>query len=118
MLSLPPAVKIFLCAAPVDMRRSFDGLAALARHQLEQDPLSGHLFVFVGKRSDRIKILWWDRDGWALWCKRLERGTFRTPGAPDGISCLPLDAAKLALLLEGIDPQAAPRHRRLTIMPE
>ncbi len=110
MLSLSPAVKIFLCAKPVDMRRSFDGLAALARHQLEQDPLSGHLFVFVGKRADRIKILWWDRDGWALWCKRLERGTFRAPRVAEGASCLPLGAAELASCWRG----SIRRRRRAT----
>jgi transposase len=115
MISLPPSVKIFVCLSPVDMRRSFDGLSAMARHVLEQDPMSGHLFVFLSKRADRVKILWWDRDGWALWCKRLERGTFRAPTG-SGAS-VQVGAADLALLLEGIDPASARRGKRLSIMP-
>jgi transposase len=82
MLSLLPTVRIWLCLRPADMRKSFDGLAAMTRQILLQDPIaSGHLFVFVSRRADRIKVLWWDRDGYALLSKRLERGTFRLPAA-------------------------------------
>lgn len=110
MLSLPGAVRIFLCLRPTDMRKSFDGLAAMVRQVLEADPLSGHLFVFIGRRADRMKILYWDRDGLALWAKRLERGTFRLPTA-EGES-LALSAAELALLLEGIELAGATRRKR------
>ena len=79
MLSLPPTVRIFLAATPADMRKGFDGLAQLVRDGIPQDPLSGHLFVFLNKRRNRIKILYWDRDGFALWYKRLEKGVFRFP---------------------------------------
>jgi transposase len=79
MLSLPPSVRIFVATQPADLRRSFDGLAALVRDFLAGDPLSGHLFVFRNKRGDRLKVLYWDRDGLAIWYKRLEEGTFDFP---------------------------------------
>jgi transposase len=102
MLSLLPTVRIWLCLRPADMRKSFDGLAAMTRQILLQDPIaSGHLFVFVSRRADRIKVLWWDRDGYALLSKRLERGTFRLPAAQgDSVA---LSGAELAMLLEGIE---------------
>lgn len=103
-------VRIFVCVEPVDMRRSFDGLAALAEHVLRQDPLSGHVFVFRGKRGDRVKILYWDRDGYALWYKRLEAGTFRFPAATQ--PCVEWSPAELALVLEGLDVQGATRRKR------
>ena len=110
MLSLPPSVRIFLCTQPTDMRRSFDGLAALTRDVLKQDVLSGHLFVFFNRRRDRTKILYWDRSGLALWAKRLERGVFTLPVARDpGVA---LSAAELALIFEGIDLNGAKRQRR------
>ena len=83
MFGLSAAVRVYLAKQPADMRKSFDGLAALASGSLALDPLSGHLFVFVNKRRDRIKILYWDRDGMAVWAKRLERGTFRLPAPAD-----------------------------------
>ena len=110
MLSLPSAVRIFLCLRPTDMRRSFDGLAAMVRQVLGADPLSGHLFVFISRRADRVKILYWDRDGLALWAKRLEQGTFRPPTA-QGAS-VALSAAELALLLGGIELAGATRRKR------
>jgi transposase len=110
MLSLPPSVRIFLCTQPTDMRRSFDGLAALTREVLQQEVLSGHLFVFFNRRRDRTKILYWDRSGLALWAKRLERGVFTLPVARDpGMS---LSAAELTLILEGIDLNGAKRQKR------
>jgi transposase len=84
MLSLPPTVRIFLCAAPADMRKSFDGLAALVRSFLDADPLCGHLFVFRNKAGDRLKLLFWDRDGLVIYYKRLEEGSFVFPAAADG----------------------------------
>ena len=79
MLSWPPTVKIFLGADPTDMRKGFDSLAHLVESSMALDPLSGHLFVFRSRRGDRIKVLWWDRDGYCLWYKRLEKGSFRFP---------------------------------------
>lgn len=110
MLRWPASVRIFVCTEPMDMRRSFDGLAAAAEHILQQDPLSGHLFVFRGKRGDRVKILYWDRDGYALWYKRLEAGTFRFPVATE--SCVEWTPSELALVLEGIDVRGAKRLKR------
>jgi transposase len=112
VLSLPPSVSIWLCAEAADMRRSFDGLAALVRQALGQDPLSGHLFVFRNKRGDRVKILWWDRSGYALWYKRLEAGAFRFPAGEEARSGMQVNAAELALLLEGIDLAGARRRKR------
>lgn len=112
MLSLPPAVRIFVCLTPTDMRRSFDGLAAMVAQVLEADPLSGHLFVFRNRRGDRLKILYWDRDGYALWYKRLEAGVFVLPAArPEG-GCVEWTPGELGLVLEGIDIRGARRHRR------
>jgi transposase len=79
VLSLPSALRIFLAASPADMRKGFDGLSLLVREVIAEDPLSGHLFVFRNRRRDRVKVLYWDRDGFALWYKRLEKGTFRFP---------------------------------------
>ena len=110
MLMLPPAVRIFICAQPVDMRSSFDTLAELTRTLIRQQPLSGHLFVFRGRRGDRAKILWWDRSGYCLWYKRLERGVFRFTAAQEGV--VEVEAAELALLLEGIDLAGAQRRPR------
>ncbi len=79
MIGLPPSTRVFLCLPPTDMRKSFDGLAALAVDVVRQEPLSGHLFVFRNRREDRIKVLYWDRTGFCLFYKRLEQGTFRFP---------------------------------------
>jgi transposase len=112
VLSLPPSIRIWLCTTPTDMRKSFDTLAALVRQALGQDPLLGGLFVCVGRRADRLKVLYWDRDGYALWAKRLERGTFRLPVA-EGQSVV-LSGAELAMLLEGIELSTVQRGKRLT----
>ena len=108
MFGLSPAVRVYLATEPADMRKSFDGLAALAHGVLKLDPLSGHLFVFANRRRDRLKILYWDHDGYAVWAKRLERGTFRIPGAADGR--VEMTAADLAALLAGIDLSTARRR--------
>jgi transposase len=94
------------------MRKSFDGLSALVAGVLELDPLSGHLFVFINKRRDRIKILYWDRDGLAVWAKRLESGTFRLPDAAAGR--VEMTTADLAAILAGIDLNTARRRHRYT----
>jgi transposase len=103
MISLPPTVKIFLAIEPADMRKGFDGLKALVEAQLGCDPLSGHLFVFRSRRGDRLKILYWDRDGLAVWAKRLEQGRFSWPRVREDQRQVELLPAELAMLLEGID---------------
>ena len=120
MLSLPSLgdldqglrVRVFLCTSPTDMRKGFDTLAVLVREGLGYDPMSGHLFLFVGRRRDRLKILYWDRDGWALWYKRLEQGTFRMPVAKPDTASIELKAIELAMLLEGIDLRSIKRRKR------
>ena len=109
MFGLSAAIRVYLASDPADMRKSFDGLAALTS-SLDLDPLSGHLFVFVNKRRDRVKILYWDRDGLAVWAKRLERGTFRLPAATSGR--VEMTTAELAALLAGIDLTTAQRRLR------
>lgn len=113
MLSLPGQIKIFLCLEATDMRKSFDSLAALVQEQLELDPLSGHLFVFRSRRRDRVKLLYWEQDGYALWYKRLEAGTFRFParGREDQRG-LTISAADLTLLLSGVDLASVKRTKR------
>jgi transposase len=101
VLSLPSALRIFLAASPADMRKGFDGLSLLVREVIAEDPLSGHLFVFRNRRRDRVKVLYWDRDGFALWYKRLEKGTFRFPEAEGGR--VEVTPAEMAAVLEGID---------------
>ena len=113
MLTLPPSVRVFLCLAPADMRRSLDGLAAMTREVLREDPLSGHLFVFFNRRRDRVKILLWDRSGLALYYKRLEKGTFRLSAFEHSDSLrAEIESAELALILEGIDLAHAKRRPR------
>jgi transposase len=110
MFGLSAAVRVYFATEAADMRKSFDGLAALASDRLALDPLSGHLFVFLNRRRDRIKILYWDRDGMAVWAKRLERGTFRLPVATAGR--VEMTTAELAALLAGIDLSTARRRVR------
>jgi transposase len=114
MLSWPPTVRIFLCADATDMRKGFDSLACLVESSLALDPLSGHLFVFRSRRGDRIKILYWDKDGYALWYKRLEKGSFRFPstaGTP-GAKGIEVKAADLMMILDGVDLGSVRRQRR------
>jgi transposase len=106
-------VRVYLCTSPADMRRGFDTLAAMVRDYLGYDPLSGHLFLFVGRGKDRMKILYWDRDGFALWYKRLEEGTFRLPSKNTGKS-VELKASELAMLLAGIDLTSIKRRKRFS----
>jgi transposase len=97
-------VKIFLCRAPVDLRKSYDSLSGLARDALGENPLMGHLFVFCNRRRTQVKILYWDRDGYAIWQKRLERGTFRLPLGTSEKKQL-IGPRELYSLLEGIVPR-------------
>ena len=117
MLSLALPGKVFLCLTPADMRKSFDGLSELVRTGLGGDPLSGHLFVFRNKRGDRLKLLYWDSDGLAIWYKRLEEGTFVFPTADQqrirvGEHGLVIRPAELAMLLDGIDLANVKRRKR------
>jgi transposase len=111
MLTLPPSTRVFVATQPADMRRSFDGLMALVRDFLGEDPLSGHLFVFRNKAGDRLKVLWWDRDGLAIFYKRLEEGSFSFPKSRDAAR-LEMSAADLQLVLQGIDPAKVSRAKR------
>ena len=118
MLSWPPTVRIFLSAGPTDMRKGFDDLAEVVRSALGLDPLSGHLYVFRNRRGDRIKVLYWDRDGLAYWYKRLERGTFRFPTAPTGTAKgVEVKAADLMMILDGVDLGSVRRQPRFSREP-
>jgi transposase len=101
VISLPSSTSIWIAAGITDMRRGFTGLSAVAQTVLEQNPYSGHVFVFRGKRGDLVKVLWWDGDGLCLFAKRLERGRFVWPQADKGL--VSLSRAQLSMLLEGID---------------
>lgn len=103
MLSLPPSVRVYFAAEPIDLRRGHDGLVALVRNVWGLDPFEGHLFVFLGRRLDRVKILAWDRNGFVLYYKRLSQGRFRMPVVPANATRVEMDAMTLAMLLDGID---------------
>jgi transposase len=112
MIHLPASIRVYLCLRACDMRKSFDGLHAMVREHLELDPFAGHLFVFSSRRRDRVKILYWDRDGFAIWSKRLEEGTYAVPfGDADG-SRREITAHELGAILSGIDLQQATRRKR------
>lgn len=115
MLSLPVHTQVYLCTAAVDLRKSFDGLCGLVESVFQRDVLEGHLFLFINKRRDRVKALWWDRDGLAIWYKRLERGSFETPRAPDDAQRLELDATELAMLLGGVSLASVKRRKRFAV---
>jgi transposase len=101
-------LRVFLYGQPVDMRRSFDGLYAIARHGMQQDPLLGQLFAFVNRRATQIKVLYWDRNGWCVWAKRLEQG--RLISDWNAVVTGEIDCMKLKLLLEGVEVKRV-RHR-------
>jgi transposase len=118
VLTLALPTRVFLSTEPADMRKSFDGLAALVKAHLGSDPLSGDLFVFRGKRGDRVKLLYWLGDGYAIWYRRLEEGTFVFPVLGNssypqvGTHGLSISAKDLALLLDGIDLASVKRRHR------
>jgi transposase len=112
VIHLPASVRVYLCAAPCDMRRSFDGLHALVERMLQLDAFAGHLFVFANRRRDRVKILYRDRDGFAVWARRLEEGTYAMPFGEGDEVRREISAHELAALLSGIDPSRAKRRKR------
>ena len=112
MLSLPPSVRIFIATQPVDGRKGVDSLAAMVRSVFLHDPLGGHLYVFFSRRLDRVRIIYWDRTGFAMWTKRLEKGCFHGPTAEGRPALKALEAAELSLILEGIDLAGARRRPR------
>jgi transposase len=113
MIHLPASVRVYLCLTPCDMRKSFDSLQALGREYLELDAFAGHLFVFASRRRDRVKILYWDRDGFAVWSKRLEEGTYAVPfGDGSAERRREIAAQELGALLSGIDLSTAKRRKR------
>jgi transposase len=113
MISLPHAVRVFLHTPATDLRKGFDALSGLVTSAFGQDPTSGHLFLFVNRRRDRIKILYWDHgDGLAIWYKRLEVGSFQIPKAPRDAVSIEMTATQLALILSGIDLRSARQRKR------
>jgi len=114
MLTLPSSVRVYVASQPVDLRRGHDGLVAIVRGTWRLDPFDGHLFVFLGKRLDRVKILVWDRNGFVLYYKRLSQGRFRLPQIPAGADRVELDATTLTMLLDGIDVKHVRRPARWT----
>jgi len=110
MFSVPASVRVFIATSPVDLRRGFDGLAALTREILAEDPLSGHLFAFRNRRGDRVKVLFFASGGYCLFYRRLEKGTFRFPSGEQ--ARLEIDAGELGLILEGLDLSRAQRQPR------
>ena len=112
MIHLPASVRVYLATMPCDMRRSFDGLCALVSAVMQLDAFAGHLFVFANRRRDRVKILYWDRDGFAVWSKRLEQGTYAMPFEEAGQRRREITAQELGALLSGIDLSQAKRRKR------
>jgi transposase len=112
VLSLSPAVKLWFCPQPVDMRLGFDGLFALVRSRLQADPLSGHLFIFHNRTADRLKVLYWGGHGLCLWCQRLEAGRYHFPEPKDAAAGIELTASQFAMILDGIDLTHVKRHKR------
>ena len=112
MLTLPSSVRLYVAVEPVDMRQGHDGLAGIVRAQWGLDLYAGHLFVFLGRKLDRCKILLWDRGGFVLYYKRLERGRFRTPAVRADGRTVQVDATTLAMMLDGIDVARVARPRR------
>ena len=113
MISLPSSVRVFLHAPPTDLRKGFDALSGLVSTAYGQDPTSGHLFLFVNRRRDRVKILYWDRDGLAIWYKRLENpGTFQLPAVGPNAGSIEMTTTQLSLILSGIDLGSARQRKR------
>jgi transposase len=114
VLSLSPAVKLWYCTAPVDMRLGFDGLYNLVVNRLNADPLSGHLFIFRNKKADRLKVLYWGGHGLCLWCQRLEAGCYHFPRPADGQTVLEMTPGRFQMVLDGIDTVHARHFKRFS----
>lgn len=104
-------MRIYLATSPVDLRKGPDGLIALVKRAFDESAFSGHLFVFLSQRSDRVKILWWDRGGFVVYYKRLEKGRFMRPSDPSEGTRVTLSPAELSSLLKGIDLRKARRSK-------
>lgn len=112
MISFSPAIKIYLHRQPIDMRKSYDGLFGIVKNDLSMDVRSGGLFMFINMRRNRVKLMYWDNDGIAIWQKRLERGSLQHPQPKDNSQHLEIDASELHLLLSGIDLASVKRRKR------
>ncbi len=114
MIALPPQIRVFLCRLPTDMRKSFHGLVALTESALMQDPLSGSLFVFVNRRRDRIKILYWGQTGFCIWYQQLQKGTYQLPddAAIEERQAVEVTRSQLSLILDGIELSSARQRLR------
>jgi transposase len=113
VLTLPPSVRVFVAKEPVDGRKGADSLMAMVRSVFGHDPLSGHLFVFFSRRRDRVRVVYWDTNGFAMWSKRLESGRYSASlPAPTAEGMTTIGAAELALVLEGIELAGARRRAR------
>jgi transposase len=112
MISLPHPVRVFLHTPSTDLRKGFDALSGLVTNAFDQDPTSGHLFLFVNRRRDRLKILYWDRDGLAIWYKRLEVGSFQLPAITRDANSIEMTPTQLSLMLSGIDLGSARQRKR------
>ena len=115
MISLQGDTRIFIALGPTDMRKGFDALAAIVAHSLKLDPLSGQMFLFFNRRRDKMKILYWDRDGLAIWYRRLEQGTYQVPQADPTSHSVEVRAEELLMILRGIDYQNAKRRKRFSL---
>ena len=120
MIALPPQIRVFLYRLPTDMRKSFNGLVALTESKLKQDPLSGRLVVFVNRRRDRIKILYWGQTGFCIWYQQLQKGTYQLPGQDslDEQDILEVTRSQLSLILDGIDLSSARQRMRFQLSRE
>ncbi len=115
MLSVATNTRIFVAAGATDMRKGFDGLQGIVTSVLQQDPLSGHLFLFVNRRRDKLKILYWDSDGLAIWYRRLEQGTFQMPEIADDQKSGEIRSDELTMLLRGVDLKSVRRRKRFAL---
>ena len=120
MIALPPQIRVFLYRLPTDMRKSFNGLVDLTESALKQDPLSGSLFVFVNRRRDRIKILYWGQTGFCIWYQQLQKGTYQLPGQDslEEQETIEVTRSQLSLILDGIDLSSARQRMRFQLSRE
>lgn len=115
MLSLSNHTRIFVYSGPADMRKGFNGLSGLVAEHFDVELLSGHLFVFCNRCRDRIKLLYWDNDGLAIWYKRLESGSYQLPRCDNQLLAMEIDQTKLSLLLSGIDLNSVKQRKRYRV---